>query len=251
LQSTRQPPGAFFNGPRTPIPTDIWWLLGVLFATYAAQNFAPLRGIVEALRLDPQVLRGGVWRLATYAFAGFGAPSPWILLELFIVGLFGRDVYQRVGRKGFWRLLLTVSVVAGFVAVIVNWVVPAPAAFTLMQGQRIVLTILIAAFATMASEAVILLFFVLPIQAKWFLLLEVLLAFIYYLGSGDLAGFVGIVVAVVVTNRWLDRSGANPLRRLRLQIQHYLYRLRLAWARKRRGLKIVKDETPKQGPWVN
>jgi len=207
LQSTRQPPGAFFNGPRTPIPTDIWWLLGVLFATYAAQNFASLRGIVEALRLDPHVLRGGVWRLATYAFAGFGEPNVWILVQLFIVGLFGRDVYQRLGRKGFWRLVLTVSIVAGLVAVIVNWIAPSADAFSLMQGQRMVLTILIAAFATLASEAVILLFFVLPIQAKWFLLIEVLLAFIYFLQYRDLAGFVGIVVAVVVTNRWLDRSG--------------------------------------------
>ena len=62
---------------------------------------------------------------------------------------------------------------------------------------------------------------------------------------------VGIVVAVGLTNRWLDRTGGNPLRRIRLQIQHALYKARLAWARKRRGLRVVKDDRPKNGPWVN
>ena len=59
------------------------------------------------------------------------------------------------------------------------------------------LAIFIAAFATLNRNATILLFFVLPIQARWFLWLEVLFAFIAFLGSHDLPGFLGITTAVL------------------------------------------------------
>ena len=69
--------------------------------------------------------------------------------------------------------------------------------------------IVIAAFATLYGNATILLFFVLPIQAKWFLLLEIVFAFMGFLGSGDLGGFLGIVAAVGVVYDILSRGGVS------------------------------------------
>ena len=43
-----------------------------------------------------------------------------------------------------------------------------------------------------------LLFFVLPIEARWFLGLEVLFAFLGFLNSKDLAGFIGVVSGVAM-----------------------------------------------------
>jgi len=244
-----------FGGGGRSIPSDIWALLGVLLLTLALQSFDSVNFVASEMKLTAGVLVGKIWQLLTYMFVATGGPGFWFLISMFIVAMFGRDIFHRLGRKKFWTLLMQVSLASSVAAVAVYWLAPTSwlggESFSLIQGQNILLTILIAAFATVAGEATILLFFVLPIQAKWFLPLEVLFGFMGFLQSRDLAGFIGILVAVVLTNRLLDRSGGNLLRQLRLRAQHLLYRLRLAWARKRRGLRIVKDDTPKQGPWVN
>ena len=51
------------------------------------------------------VLRGGeLWRCMTYAFVN--PPDPWFIISLVMLYIFGRDVEQHLGRKGFVRLYL-------------------------------------------------------------------------------------------------------------------------------------------------
>lgn len=51
------------------------------------------------------VLRSGeIWRCLSYAFVN--APDPWFIISLVMLYIFGRDVEQYVGRKGFIRLYL-------------------------------------------------------------------------------------------------------------------------------------------------
>ncbi len=51
------------------------------------------------------VLRHGeIWRCLTYAFVN--APDPWFIIALVMLYIFGRDVEQYLGRKGFVRLYL-------------------------------------------------------------------------------------------------------------------------------------------------
>ncbi len=45
-----------------------------------------------------------VWRLLTYAFVN--PPDPWFIISLVMLYIFGRDVEQCLGRKGFIRLYL-------------------------------------------------------------------------------------------------------------------------------------------------
>ncbi len=70
---------------------------------------------------------------------------------------------------------------------------------------------MIAAFATLWGEATILLFFVLPVKARWFLWLEILFAFIGFLESKDFAGFCGVCSAVFLTYSGLTRGGAGGI----------------------------------------
>ena len=112
------------------------------------------------------------------------------------------------------------------------------------------LAILVAAFATLYGDATILLFFVLPMPARWFLWLEVALAFVAFLASKDLAGFAGICAAVAVTVLALPGS---PLRQ-RLRRRYLSWRARrierrLARLAKRRGLRVVRrDDDRGDGP---
>ena len=105
----------------SPPPVDLLVLLGVVFATFSLQFFLP--ALVDLLRLTPLVWQLGYdWQLVTYPLAGYGGPSLWFLLELLILFWFGRDVFYRLGRHHFWRTLLTVTVMAGVAAVVVELV---------------------------------------------------------------------------------------------------------------------------------
>lgn len=253
--------GGFAGGLTGPVPKDLWILLGLVLFTLTLGSFEATRGVIGWFRLTPMVwLRGFVWQLVTYPFISMGATSPiWFLVEMVILFMFGRDVLMRLGRRQFWKLLIASSLAAGVVAVLVGIVIHLVAgldglrsAFLLMQGQRMILTILIAAFATMNRNATILLFFVLPIQARWFLLLEIVFAFLAFLGTHDLAGFLGICAAVGFTFGSLTgwRTQGWWLQ-TRLRLQQIWLKWRLAWLRRRRGLHVVKGEKSKDDPWLH
>lgn len=253
--------GSVIGGLTGPVPRDLWVLLGVLFFTFSLQFFSATASLPALLRLTPAVwLRGFLWQMLTFPFIGIGLPNFWFLLELLILFLFGRDVLLRLGRRQFWRLLVFSTVVAAGVAVVIGVIVGLIAgaaalqnAFLLMQGQRFVLTVLIAAFATLNRHATILLFFVLPIRARWFLLLEIVFAFLGFLGTHDLPGFAGLCVAVGFTfgalTGWRRQEWAWQLR---LRLRQLWLKLRLAWLRRRRGLHVVRDdEKSDKGPWLH
>jgi hypothetical protein len=269
--------GGFGSG--RPVPTDIWVLLGVVFVTFTLAQFAVTAGIIGLLRLTPLAWRYGlVWQLGTYPFVGFGGPNLWFLLELFILGLFGKDVFWRLGRRSFWKLLVWSAVSAGLAGVVVDAAAtllggaPLFTTLVIMQGQHMLVVLMIAAFAVLYRDATILLFFILPVQAKWFLWIEILFAFMAFLGTKDLAGFVGICTGVAVTYSLLTRGGLTRglrggWREMWLRIQQMWIRWRLGRMRKRRDFRVLEGEGRRdrdrgrggdgsgdgvhRGPWVN
>ncbi len=179
------------------MPRDLIAVLAVLFATFSLQFFESTAVLPALLRLTPAVFRGFVWQIFTYPFVGWGGSGLWFLLELLILFWFGRDVFWRLGRQRFWLLVARAAIGAAVVAVLVQLVqtlagggASAFATFSIMQGQRILMAIVIAAFATFWGEATILLFFVIPVKARWFLWLEILFAFIAFLRRQGLRGFL-------------------------------------------------------------
>ena len=77
-----------------------------------------------------------------------------------------------------------------------------------MQGQRTLLAIAIAAFASRHADAVIYLFFVLPVRAGAFVWISVLIAFVGFLATKDLGGLVGLWTATAVAF-WRARPGGG------------------------------------------
>jgi hypothetical protein len=239
-----------------PPPKDVLVLLAVVFVTFSLQFFIP--GVVNLFRLTPEVWRAGfVWQLVTYPFVGYGAPSFWFLLQLLILFLFARDVFLQLGRRHFWRMLVLGGAAAAVVALLVQAVLSRTAdvasyiPFPLMQGQLTLTSIIVAAFATMNRRATIYLFFVLPIQARWFLGLEILFAFMGFLQTRDLAGFLGICTAVGFTYLYLTRSGMRRgFRDSRLRLQRWFLQRKMDRMRKKSGLRVVPGEGGvKKGPW--
>lgn len=251
-----------------PAPRDLLALLAVLFVTFSLQFLAP--AVVGPLLLSSDAWRRlWLWQLGTYPAVGYGPPSLWFLLELLMVFWFGRDAYFQLGRRRFWRLLWGGAVAAGLAAVLVDLGRALVAGydmsflFPLMQGQRIVLAVLVSAFATLNREATVYLFFILPVQARWFLWLTPLLAFIGFLqppagAPRDLPGLAGICVAVAITylaltGRWRRRGG---MRQGRLRLERWWLERRLGRHRRKTRLRVVRgDESgpagTQKGPWVH
>lgn len=249
-QPSRRLPTFSFGGGG-PVPPDVIALLVVVFATFTLQFFAP--AVVALLRLTPLAWqRGFVWQAATYPFAGFGGPSIWFLLELLILFWFGRDVFWRLGRRGFWRTLAWGILAGAAVALVVQAIAQPDVPIVLMQGQRMLIVLLIAAFATVFGSASIYLFFVLRVEARWFLPIEILIAFMGYLGTGDLAGFLGICAGIGAVWWRLKRpgrgvrGGGGP-RQAWLQLQRWWLDRRLKRLRRRRGFTVVPGDRGRGG----
>ena len=90
------------------------------------------------------------------------------------------------------------------------------------------------------------------IQAKWFLLLEIVFAFLGFLGTKDLPGFIGICAGVGLTVAYFGRGGVfgGALREAWLRAQAAWFRLRLARMKQKRGMRIVPDDQ-RDDDWVH
>jgi hypothetical protein len=238
------------------VPTDLVVLLAVVFVTFSLQFFPVTAGLVELLRLTPRVWTSGfVWQLVTYPVVGVGAPTIWILLELFVLFWFARDVLWRLGRVRFWRLLGWSTLVGGVTALAVDLVlrllgwVP-ESSLAILQGQRMLLALVTAAFAVLFRDAQILLFFVLPLPARWLLPLELLIAFIAFLASHDLAGLLGLYAGVATCWGMVNRGGLlGAGRSAWLRWQQWWLRQRMGRLRRKRGFRVVEDD--RRGPWLH
>lgn len=237
--------GGLVDGP--PPPRDLLLLIGVLFATFSLQFFDGARGLVEIFSLNMGVFRGFLWQLVTYPFIATPTSGFWFLLELLILFWFGKTVFFGLGQRRFWRILIVAAVGASVTAVVVEWATLAISPslshlpFIAMLGQRMVMTILIAAFATLHGEATILLFFVLPIKARWFLWIEILFTFVFYfLPFKDLAGFAGVCVAVFLTYSSLTPGGPRRVVRTWLKrIEERILHARVDRMRRKRRFDVI------------
>jgi hypothetical protein len=250
-------------------PRDLLAILAALFITYSLSFFEATRAVPRAMLLTAETWRSAqVWRLATYPFVGIGGGGIWFLVELLILYMFGKDVFFGLYRRHFWRLIASAAIGAGLVAVVVHalltlsglMLVPEP--FVLMQGQRLLVVVFIAAFATAHADATILLFFVLPLRARWFLGLEILLAFLGFLTSRDLPGFLGICAAVGISYVYvrssgsLGRGGRRTLREMRLRIERWWLQKKLERNRRKSGLRVIpggqggRGGNVRKGPWT-
>ena len=266
--STRNPfPRRIDFGLSGPAPRDLIAILVVLFVTFSMWFFESTRAVPAALILAPEVWRNAqVWRLATYPFVGPGGAGIWILLQFLILYIFGKDVFFGLYRRHFWRLIAFSALGAGLVAVgvhvllSVTGLMSVPRAFVLLQGQLILTTIFIAAFATAHADATILLFFILPLRARWFLWLEILFGFMGFLGTRDLPGFLGICTAVGLTYLYVHSSGSiakggrRTFREMRLRLERWWIQKKLERNRRKRGFRVIdgeRDRNVRKGPWVN
>lgn len=259
--TTRQGFGG--GGLSGPIPRDLLFLAGVMLLTLTLSAFESTRIIPLLLTITPLVWqRGFLWQLVTYPFVETGGASFWFIVTLVLLFLWGRDVFWGLGRRHFWRMLLFAGIGAGILATLVDVAIAlsgwaAPNRFEMMQGWTLML-IVIAAWARAHRGATVLLFFILPIEAGYYVALELLGVFIGFLGTRDVPGFVGLCTAIGLGWLYVDRSGRIGLgkkdfREYRLRLERWWIQQKLNRAKKKRGFRVIPGEKDvrRKGPWVN
>jgi hypothetical protein len=234
-------------------PPDVVALLAIVFVTFSMQFFAATAALVDWLRLTPMVVRGTVWQLLTYPLAGIGEAGFFLVLGLVFLFFFARDVFARLGRARFWQLLAWSCGLGGVVAIAVDWVarwighVP-EGSLSIIQGQYVLWAVISAAFAVLYRDATVLLL-VLPVPAYWLLPLEVVFAFVAFLRTHDLPGFLGLCTAILVTWALLTRRGLlGAGREAKLRLQSWWLRRKMDRLRRKRGFHVVSD---RKEPWLH
>jgi hypothetical protein len=229
------------------VPRDIIILLVVQFVTFSLRFFPWTEVIPDLMYLTPDVYAGQLWRLVTYQLVGVGGAGIWFLIALLMIFWFGRDVFYRLGRRRFWHLLAWAGIGGGLAAALVQWlliqvnlVIPAPAMFIIMQGQSMLLIILVVAFSRLYADATVLFMFILPIKGRWLLWVTLLMVFLGFLGTRDFAGFVGAMTGTGITISRLTPGGpGRMLREWRRRIERFIIERRLARLRRKRTFDIV------------
>lgn len=249
-----------FGGLTGPIPRDLLVLFSVLFATFALQYFVePL--YILLFRLTPAVwMRGFVWQVVTYPFMGSGG-GIFFLISLIFLYLFARDVFAGLGRRHFWRLVFAAAIGSALVALLVDALLRQmsganEAAFVLMQGQSFLWALFVAAFVTAYRGATIYMI-IFPIEARWFLLLEILIIFIGFLQTKDLPGLLGLYAAVGIGVGYVRSGGKGiGLRELRLRMERRWIQWKLDRNKRKRGFRVIpgdgeRNPDVRKGPWVH
>ena len=131
----------------------------------------------------------------------------------------------------------------------------------MMQGW-ILMAIIISAWARAHRGATVLLMFILPIEAGYYVALELLGAFLGLLVTRDVPGFVGICTCIGLGWFYVDRSGRiglgkKDLREYRLRMERWWIQRKLKQAKKKRGFRVISGEGERPGgrggrdPWVH
>jgi len=176
-----------------------------------------------ALSLDG-LQHGFVWQLLTYQFMHAGVIH--LFFNCWAIYLFGRDVEEVLGRKPFLALYLSSGIIGGLVQMLAGIVLKGLFAVPVVGASAAAFG-LCAAFATLFPDRIILLFFILPVRAKYFLYGALALAILGILrptgqvaDAAHLGGVLGGLAFIKYASHWdwhwprFQRPRRQPSRRL-------------------------------------
>ena len=135
----------------------------------------------------PGIKRGFVWQLLTFQFL-HATPQPWHLLSnCWVLFVFGRAVESALGKPRFLILYFLSGVIGGLFQIFVSLVWPNYFAGWVVGASAGIFGV-VAAFALLFPEETLLLFFVIPVRAKWLLIISIGIAALGIAAPGQFGG---------------------------------------------------------------
>jgi membrane associated rhomboid family serine protease len=209
---------------RILVANVVIWLLFALLINFARLDWASAL-YSEQLALDPHaaVFRFKLWQIFTYSWLhDLNAPMH-ILANMLGLFFLGPALETRWGPRDFVIFYLATGVIAGVFTVLVGLAMPG------LFGTRVVgasgsVMALLAAFSFAMPTATLLLFFVIPMQARWVIWLALGIDTIFFFSNPDAATVAwhthlgGVIGAwLLVTGRWRPGRLLDRMRLARLK----------------------------------
>lgn len=149
-----------------------------------------------------RVWRGEIWRLVTWSLL---ATDPFALaFSLLALFFFGQDLMSRWGTSGFFMRYFGAAVVVGVLTcVIVKFLAPVVSPLPHQGVYPLVLEAMVIAWAVLFPDRTILLFFVLPIKARYLIHVAIFLTLLYGV-FGSFLLLIPYCVAIGVALIYMD-----------------------------------------------
>ncbi|MHB8080033.1 MAG: rhomboid family intramembrane serine protease [Candidatus Krumholzibacteriia bacterium] len=170
----------------------IQWMLGLSRSTLG-ETFIDLFGLVPALAIPRLYL----WQFATYMFLHGGF---WHLaFNMFALWMFGSEIEALWGRRAFLTYYFVTGLGGGLTYTLTSWGSTAP-----LVGASGAIFGLLLAYGLLFPDREILLYFLIPIKARYFVLLFGLLELLAaWLGSGGNIGHFAHLGGMLFGYIWL------------------------------------------------
>ncbi len=184
----------------------IWLAFSIMVNFAGSEAAAVMHGRHLALTPTTAVYELHFWQVFTYMWLHDLQAAMHIIGNMLALFFLGPSLERRWGGRDFLRFYIASGVVAGVVSVILGLVAPATFGGSVVGASGATMAIL-AAFAFSMPNARILLFFVLPLKAKWLLWGVVAIdTLTFFVGRGDHAWHThmgGILGAwLLITGNW-------------------------------------------------
>lgn len=129
------------------------------------------------------ISRGFIWQFLTFQFLHGGGLH--LIFNVIGIWFFGRFVEERLGAPRMLRIYFTCGVLGGLLHMVMAFVAPQFFGLWPVFGASAGVCGLLAAFATLEPEATILLFFVIPVRARYLLIASVGIALFFTVVPSD------------------------------------------------------------------
>lgn len=158
--------------PRLGIPNLMRYIVAANAVIYIFSLFDRSGLLLRTLAMDPgAVLRGQVWRLVTYVLIPTSG-SFWLIISLFFYYWLGETLERLWGSAKFTVYYVSGALLTSLATLLVYFIdgISMP-----VYGASYVNTALFMAYALTYPDAMVRIYFILPIKMKWLAILEAVL----------------------------------------------------------------------------
>ena len=180
--------------PRLGIPNLMRYIVAANAIIYVLSLFDGSGLLLRTLAMDPSaVLHGQIWRLVTYVLIPTSG-SFWLIISLFFYYWLGETLERLWGSAKFTVYYVSGALLTALAAILVYFIdgISMP-----IYGASYVNTALFMAYALTYPDAMVRIYFILPVKMKWLAILEAAL-YVLSVVRYAMAGLWGMALLPII-----------------------------------------------------
>jgi len=190
------------------IPDLMKYICVIYVVGFLIQMFNPLLYYFY-LDLDPEaILHGHIWRIVTFLFYPPSTSVIWMMIAVFVYYSLGMTLEQLWGTFKYNFFFFSGAIMLILSALIIYIVT----GVSLQLYPTYMTFSIFLAYALTFPDATFMLYFIIPIKAKWLAIAEVVLYVFIFLGTPDIGTKVAIALSLLNVALFFYLSNQKPKR---------------------------------------